>query len=378
MEIDSVGATKLADIFAKAVLAPVDEWLATLSEARAVIVQLDQARVVYDHYTSKLVTLQDEKRKMHTKNKIPDKAFEERLVRNVEKTREGEAVYLEVRDRSVGQLLTCFEEAGRRLDAVLLRTMQYEKQVFEDGVRSLRAWEAPIADLIQLGKDRKSAAQAAGLDCLTRHIASARADRLSNTPINLEPSNVVRSGGGAIVEATSASTARRVAASEAVVPVPTAIPMARDQVASWSPARVPSASVASAPAFAAAAAGNPFGEKKASQQPAPAGNPFGEAMKGGAPSRAAAVPIAAAAVAVASGDWGTLGDNSWDAAPVRGGGSASAANAWAGDFGESGPAMGGPAAPTDPWAADIGAPAPKTTNSLPVKNAAAVPFDPFA
>lgn len=284
-------------------------------------------------------------------------------MRNVEKAREGEAVYLEVRDRSVGHLLLCFDEAGKRLDSVLLRTMQYEKQVFEDGVKALRNWETPIADLIQVGKDRKVAEKAGGgLDRLAYYIASAREDRLSNTPINLDPtvsaaaskrSPASASAAAATLPSSTSTAAVRRGNSEVETPT--------SSFASWTSSSSAAAAVTppqpSAPAAAAEfggsfattmsssrhtvvqPAGNPFGNATAvvaataAAAAASKGNPFGPPLPARSAAAAAAIPAVLAAAAAVADPWGSPGDNSWDAPIAQT--SSSSNNAWAGDFGNT-------------------------------------------
>ena len=285
-------------------------------------------------------------------------------MRNVEKAREGEAVYLEVRDRSVGHLLLCFDEAGKRLDSVLLRTMQYEKQVFEDGVKALRNWETPIADLIQVGKDRKVAEKAGGgLDRLAYYIASAREDRLSNTPINLDPtvsaaaskrSPASASAAAATLPSSTSTAAVRRGNSEVETPT--------SSFASWTSSSSAAAAAVTPPqpsAPAAAAefggsfattmsssrhtvvqpAGNPFGNATAvvaataAVAAASKGNPFGPPLPARSAAAAAAIPAVLAAAAAVADPWGSPGDNSWDAPIAQT--SSSSNNAWAGDFGNT-------------------------------------------
>ena len=87
-ELDGPASVKLSEAFAKAVLAPCDEWIASIAELRVLLADLDKARVVYDHYKLKLTGLQDEKRALQQKGKIPAKDFEEKLARNAEKLKE--------------------------------------------------------------------------------------------------------------------------------------------------------------------------------------------------------------------------------------------------------------------------------------------------
>lgn len=87
------------------VIGPLDAWLQTLVEVRAQHVEFDKQRVVYDHYRDKVSSLQDAKRKTQLKGKVFDKSSEEKLSRNMEKLKEAEGGYTDLRDRSVGRML---------------------------------------------------------------------------------------------------------------------------------------------------------------------------------------------------------------------------------------------------------------------------------
>ena len=149
--LDNAGAEKLQDVFAKVVLAPLDEWLATFSDLKAGQAELEGLRVAFDHYRGKVKDLEDAKRAQQLKGKVFAKADEEKIERNKEKLRESETAYNDARDKTAGTMLLALEEAGQRMDLVLLRTMQYERQVFEDGQKTLRAWEPHVATLLGLG-----------------------------------------------------------------------------------------------------------------------------------------------------------------------------------------------------------------------------------
>jgi hypothetical protein len=161
--IDGAGAEKLQELFAKVVLAPLDEWLSTFNEIKTVQGDLEKTRVTFDHYKSKLKDLEDSKRAQQLKGKVFAKADEEKIERNKDKLKESEMTYNDTRDRTVGAMLMALEEAGHRLDLVLLRVMQYERQVFEDGQKSLRSWEPHVATLLALGACAARAAAVRGL-----------------------------------------------------------------------------------------------------------------------------------------------------------------------------------------------------------------------
>ena len=87
-ELDGPSSGKLADAFAKAVIAPLDEWIATFPDLKRELGDLDKARVVFDHYRQKYAALLEEKRVTQAKGKVTDKAFEEKVARNAEKLKE--------------------------------------------------------------------------------------------------------------------------------------------------------------------------------------------------------------------------------------------------------------------------------------------------
>ena len=86
--IDGSGAEKLQDLFSKVVLTPLDEWLATFSDVKATMADLNTARVTYDHYRGKLKDLEEAKRALQLKGKVVDGATEEKMSRNKDKLKE--------------------------------------------------------------------------------------------------------------------------------------------------------------------------------------------------------------------------------------------------------------------------------------------------
>jgi len=88
LNLDGSVANKLSEIFAKVVLEPLDEWIATFSEVRTCTTEMESVRVSYDHYKDKLVALQEGKRAILLKGKVFDKSSEEKLERNALKLKE--------------------------------------------------------------------------------------------------------------------------------------------------------------------------------------------------------------------------------------------------------------------------------------------------
>lgn len=86
--LDGSTAEKLSNIFNKVVLEPLDEWLASFKEVRASTTELQKARMGFDHYKDKLLSLEESKRAALLKGKVFDKASQEKLDRNVEKQKE--------------------------------------------------------------------------------------------------------------------------------------------------------------------------------------------------------------------------------------------------------------------------------------------------
>ena len=80
--------TKLASVFAAAVLQPMDAWIASFAEAKAGAQDIEKCRVAYDHYKEKVASLKKEKDAALLKGKVFDKAGEEKLQRNTEKLKE--------------------------------------------------------------------------------------------------------------------------------------------------------------------------------------------------------------------------------------------------------------------------------------------------
>lgn len=185
--IDGSGAEKLAELFSKVVLAPLDEWLATFSDLKADQAEVERLRVTFDHYKGKLRDLEEAKRAQQLKGKVFAKADEEKITRNQEKLREAENAYNEVRDRVVGGMLLACEEAGHRMDLVLLRAMQYERQVFEDGQKALRVWEPHVASLLGLGERRRLRPPRFLLPTKCSHPAAPHARRTSHAALYTRP-----------------------------------------------------------------------------------------------------------------------------------------------------------------------------------------------
>ena len=64
-----------------------------------------------------------------------------------------EAAYNDQRDATLARMLVVFEEAGHRLDFILMRTMQYQKQVLEDSLRTIKPWDAIVPGLLKQAKE---------------------------------------------------------------------------------------------------------------------------------------------------------------------------------------------------------------------------------
>jgi hypothetical protein len=394
-ELDGPASVKLSEAFAKAVLAPCDEWIASIAELRTLLSDLDKARVVYDHYKLKLSGLQDEKRALQQKGKIPAKDFEEKLARNAEKLKEvrfrvisnrgpcriarrnhtaadslcavsragglrararareshltrtphrprarlppplfsakGEVAYMDKRDSSLGQLLLAFDESGHKLDHILLRLMQYEKAVFEDGLKhcSGGAWDSTIAQLTAMGKDRRLAAQSGDrlASCISR-VREAREAGESipfHTPSSATAPTSSSGSGGAAARGASTSGRYAAAAEPDEVAAPTA--SLSSFLGGDAPAAAPAKQRRAANPFGVDFSADPGGGDAAAASPpppalpprAPAGNPFGTRSRSASATAAPVVAAPAAASAAAAGGKATtnpFGDAaSWDAFP---------------------------------------------------------------
>ena len=238
--------------------------------------------------------------------------------------------------------MVVFEDAGHRLDFILLRTMQFEKQALEDSLKAIKPWDAIVPSLLAQVKDRKLGSQTANR--ITPLISMVRECREANKRLPLDkpmpgtaPS--VSFGAGAAAGGGGGSRSdNKAAAAEDSSPAPVSMssfltpqPAAAEAFAAAADASggkgnpfsaAPSTFAAAAkggalPAAAAAlgGAGNPFGAvptvatKAATQASAPPaispGNPFGEAAP--IPS-AAAGPNAADAFDPFSGGGGGGGE----------------------------------------------------------------------
>lgn len=178
--------TKLNEAFEKAVIQPLEAWLGSLTEVRTAITEAEKQRVVYDHYKDKTNGLLDSKRKTQLKGKIFDKASEEKLLRNQEKLTTAETVYNEARDGAVGRILFTLENARSQLDMVLLRVMQYEKQVFQECLTCTKSYDNSIAALVGLHKDRKAAMTTSSVDRVVQSIGYARQARENGSKLDVD------------------------------------------------------------------------------------------------------------------------------------------------------------------------------------------------
>ena len=237
-----------------------------------------------------------------------------------------------MRDLTLAQMMVVFEDAGHRLDFILLRTMQFEKQALEDSLKAIKPWDAVVPPLLAQVKDRKLGSQ--GANRITPLISMVRECREANKRLPLDKpmpgtapsvsfSAGAAGGGGGSGGSQRSSSDNKAAAAEDSSPAPvsmssflTAQPAAAEAFAAaadasggkgnpFSAAAAPSAFAAAAkggalPAAAAAlgGAGNPFGAavptvatKAATQASAPPaaspGNPFGAEEAAPKPSAAA-------------------------------------------------------------------------------------------
>jgi hypothetical protein len=176
--------TGMIEKFEKLVIEPVVEWIAYLAEVRGEQSEFEKVRIAFDHYRDKMSTLVEQKRQMQIKGKVVDKATDEKLTRNLEKLQQSETAYQESRDRFVGRMLRCFEDANHRLDNVLLRVMQYETAVSTDIEKSIAAFKPHTSILSTTVRDRR--AIASPTEQLGWCVEKARNARQNGTKLDLE------------------------------------------------------------------------------------------------------------------------------------------------------------------------------------------------
>jgi len=170
--------------FEKLVIEPMVEWIAYLAEVRAEQSDFEKVRIAFDHYRDKMSTLVEQKRQLQIKGKVVDKSTDEKLTRNLEKLQQSETSYQEARDRFVGRMLRCFEDANQRLDNVLLRVMQYETAVSTDVEKSIAAFKPHTSILSTTVRDRR--AIASPTEQLGWCVEKARTARQNGTKLDLE------------------------------------------------------------------------------------------------------------------------------------------------------------------------------------------------
>jgi BAR domain len=124
---------KMEAAFEKAVLNLMEEWIDGLTTTKKELSDVETKRVTYDHYRSKMEGLQEAKRKSLLRGKATSKQEEERISRNQEKLQSASTDYFTARDNVCGRILQLLREAPQRVETILLRVIQFEKEV-----RSLR------------------------------------------------------------------------------------------------------------------------------------------------------------------------------------------------------------------------------------------------
>ena len=275
---DTTQPKALSEKFEKAVVVPLQQWQDSLAEVRAEQSEYDKARVAFDHYRDKMGSLVEQKRQTQLKGKVVDKAADEKLARNLEKLKEAEAAFFEARDRFVGRMLRCFEDATTRLDLVLLRVMQYEHEVASQAEKCTQSYAPNIQALLGVVRDRRSAASAT--DELTSCITRARTMREDGKRLDLDafvpsgPAGATRIAGGAPIGGTRSRGQSLQDDDSGGFAVPAM------SMASFVAPTIATASAPAPAATAAAAAAVPA-------LPPRGNNPFGSA----APAPAAAAPV---------------------------------------------------------------------------------------
>lgn len=300
--------------FEKLVIEPMVEWIAYLAEVRAEQSDFEKVRIAFDHYRDKMSTLVEQKRQLQIKGKVVDKSTDEKLTRNLEKLQQSETAYQEARDRFVGRMLRCFEDANQRLDNVLLRVMQYETAVSTDVEKSIAAFKPHTSVLSTTVRDRR--AIASPTEQLGWCVEKARTARQNGTKLDLEKF-ILKEGTGpasgaapsssfvpSISRARSGSQTLRDEEEAAAVAAPV-VSMSAFTSAKSVDAGKSSASAARPPP----SVGNPFGGSSVSSSssedkpPLPARRAAAPEPVPSAPPPAAAAP-AAAAKASLFGGWG--------------------------------------------------------------------------
>jgi len=274
-------------MFEKAVGKPLDDWLASLTELKKGTAEYEEARIKYDHYKDKYLSLQEEKRQSQMKGKVFSKDGEERLARNAEKLAEAEAGWTGVRDGFLARCCAAFDEAGHTLDYILMRQMQFEKQVFLDSSACTKGYEASVATMLASAKQRKAVLAASGAERSTAFAVAVVAARERGGRLDaLEmPTNTQRGEGGGYDGApapTSFASFAGGASSAGSAPTAAAPHRSTSSGGGWDGgfgSEAAEAEAAPAPALkakAAGGAGNPFGAPSVATsgaEAAPAGRP---------------------------------------------------------------------------------------------------------
>lgn len=273
--------------FEKLVIEPMVEWIAYLAEVRGEQSDFEKVRIAFDHYRDKMSTLVEQKRQMQIKGKVVDKATDEKLTRNLEKLQQSETAYQEARDRFVGRMLRCFEDANQRLDNVLLRVMQYETAVSTDIEKSIAAFKPHTSILSTTVRDRR--AIASPTEQLGWCVEKARTARQNGTKLDLEKF-ILREGTGPASGAAPTSSfvpsiSRARSGSQTL----------RDEEESAAAAAAPVVSMSAFTSGKTSDAGKPS-SAAAARPPPSVGNPFGGGSVSSAeekpplPARRAAAP----------------------------------------------------------------------------------------
>jgi len=179
--------------FDSVILNELNDWMTHFEHAKTTYEEWNNSRAALDHYREKVADLQSKERSSLSSGKALSSAMREKMMRNSEKLDGAEREFAAKREALLKEVRALRSSAGRRLDALLLRLMQWEQSWLKDMYVAVNnGYKDAIAQLQQRTYDDASpvaspSAAAAAVDALGSSSPAAAASAASPTATTSSP-----------------------------------------------------------------------------------------------------------------------------------------------------------------------------------------------
>ena len=148
--------------FDSVIINELNDWILQFEHAKTMHEEWSNSRAALDHYREKVADLQTKERSSLDSGKALSSAMREKMMRNNDKLDTAEREFATKRGSLLQEVRALRSSAGRRLDGLLLRIMQWEQSWLKDMyVAVSNGYKGAIADLQQRSYDEPPAGAAA-------------------------------------------------------------------------------------------------------------------------------------------------------------------------------------------------------------------------